>query len=280
MGNIEYFLELNHPISLLFISYSLVFCLMAGFWFIGRLLRNYTVVDIAWTLSLFLANLIYYFFAEGYRYRKSLILIMVSIWSFRLAWYLCLRVFTHEEDPRYREFREKYKKENPSTVDRKFFWNIFQFQGLLSIVISIPFLVICMNAERNLGILEFISLFIWFLGLVGETVADLQMMIFKSKKENYHRTCQQGLWYYSRHPNYFFEWLIWVSYGLFAFSAKPYGPFMLLYPFLMYILLTRFTGIPLSEKQAIAKRGEEYREYQRTTSAFFPWFKKESRASR
>jgi steroid 5-alpha reductase family enzyme len=97
--------------------------------------------------------------------------------------------------------------------------------------------------------------------------------LIKKNPENKGKNCEVGLWYYSRHPNYFFEWLIWVSYGLVSL-ASPYGYIGLISPVLMYILLTKFSGVPMSEELALKKRGDVFREYQRTTSAFFPWFKK------
>lgn len=85
------------------------------------------------------------------------------------------------------------------------------------------------------------------------------------------------MWRYSRYPNYFFEWLIWVVFALVAL-ASPYGYVGLVSPALILYFLLRVTGIPATEAQAIRSRGEEYRQYQRTTSAFVPWFPKAARA--
>ena len=87
------------------------------------------------------------------------------------------------------------------------------------------------------------------------------------------RVCSAGLWHYSRHPNYFFEWLIWVSFFFFAFPA-PWGWTTILCPALMLFFLLRVTGIPYTEEQSLRSRGLAYRQYQRSTSAFVPWFPK------
>ena len=82
---------------------------------------------------------------------------------------------------------------------------------------------------------------------------------------------RQGLWRYSRHPNYFFQWLTWVAYALMALAA-PWGWIGLLAPLLILYLIVFVTGIPPSEEQALKSRGDDYRRYQRETSAFVPWF--------
>ncbi|HEX5550019.1 MAG TPA: DUF1295 domain-containing protein, partial [Nitrospira sp.] len=96
---------------------------------------------------------------------------------------------------------------------------------------------------------------------------------FRGKSWNHDRVCREGLWYYSRHPNYFFEWLHWWAYVVMAIGA-PGWPLTLIGPVAMGWALLRVTGIPLAEQQALTSKGEDYREYQRTTNAFVPWFPK------
>jgi steroid 5-alpha reductase family enzyme len=106
---------------------------------------------------------------------------------------------------------------------------------------------------------------------IGESAADFQLMYFKSKPANHGVICQVGLWKYSRHPNYFFESLIWIAFALFAMGS-PYGYVALIAPMLILYFLFRVTGIPATEAQALRSKGESYRRYQQTTSAFVPWF--------
>ncbi len=111
---------------------------------------------------------------------------------------------------------------------------------------------------------------VWLLAVGGERTADAQLERFRADPANRGRTCRVGLWRLSRHPNYFFEWLHWWSYVLIGFAA-PLGWLTLLGPAVMLLFLLRITGIPMTELRAIESRGDAYREYQRTTSAFFPW---------
>ena len=110
---------------------------------------------------------------------------------------------------------------------------------------------------------------LWVIGFAGESTADRQLLHFRLDPQNRCRTCQLGLWRYSRHPNYFFEFVMWVAYALFA-SATPFGWIAFACPAVMLFLLLKVTGIPATEAQALRTRGDEYREYQRTTSVFVP----------
>jgi steroid 5-alpha reductase family enzyme len=102
-------------------------------------------------------------------------------------------------------------------------------------------------------------------------LADRQLTRFRADPANKRKTCRRGLWRYSRHPNYFFEWLLWTSYVPLSWGS-PIFALSLLGPGLLFLFLTRVSGIPPTEAQALASRGDDYRAYQRTTSAFFPWF--------
>jgi steroid 5-alpha reductase family enzyme len=135
-----------------------------------------------------------------------------------------------------------------------------------------------MNPSPNISWLEWLGAGVWGIGLLGEALSDAQMQRFKSDPGNRGSVCQVGLWRYSRHPNYFFESVIWWGFWIFACGSAWgwvtfYAPAMILY------FLLRVTGIPLTEKCAVENKGDAYREYQRTTSAFVPWFRKQSRLS-
>lgn len=104
-------------------------------------------------------------------------------------------------------------------------------------------------------------------------LADRQLARFRADPANKGKVCQAGLWNYSRHPNYFFEWLVWVGYAVFALGS-PWGWLGLIAPALMLHFLLNVTGIPMTEELSLKSKGDAYRAYQRTTSAFVPWFKK------
>jgi steroid 5-alpha reductase family enzyme len=104
-------------------------------------------------------------------------------------------------------------------------------------------------------------------------VSDYQLDNFKKNPANKGKVCQDGLWNYSRHPNYFFQLMIWISVLVMALPS-PYGWLAVICPLSIGYLIFKVTGIPMTEEQAVRSRGDLYREYQRTTSSFVPWFKK------
>jgi steroid 5-alpha reductase family enzyme len=135
---------------------------------------------------------------------------------------------------------------------------------------SIPFVPVVYN-KTTWGWSDYAGIIVWLIAVIGETTADRQLARFRSKPENQGKTCRIGLWNYSRHPNYFFEWIHWFTY-VFLGIGSPYWWATLLGPVLMLIFLYKITGIPYTEKRALQTRGEDYRQYQQTTSPFIPWF--------
>jgi steroid 5-alpha reductase family enzyme len=213
---------------------------------------------------------LYALFAHGDATRRVLIAVMASVWSFRLGSYLCVRVVSHhpEEDRRYKQLRTEWGAE----ANRKMFW-FFQLQAALLVVLSVPFLLACLNRNAGLGPFEWAGFALWVVALLGESIADYQLQSFKADPANQGKVCQSGLWNYSRHPNYFFEWLVWMAYAVFAIGS-PWGWIAIYCPILMLHFLLKVTGIPMTEELAVKNKGEAYREYQRTTSAFVPWLKR------
>lgn len=270
---------------------DLVFLLAAAFAFVvlemtltfvvAQRLRNFGIVDIVWSAGF--SGLALLFFAVSARLRGNpgslrddVLTIMVLVWSLRLASHLWVRVMSHHpvEDVRYARLREEWGERTPQKM-----FGFFQLQGVLQVVLSLPFLVVCLNPHPPgpgpLGLrwAEWAGLTLWIIALMGESIADRQLARFRRDPANRGQVCQVGLWYWSRHPNYFFEWLIWVAFALFAWNS-PFGWIGLLSPLLMWHFLVNVTGIPMTEELSVKSKGDAYREYQRTTSAFFPWFKK------
>ncbi|MEM7054670.1 MAG: DUF1295 domain-containing protein, partial [Pseudomonadota bacterium] len=151
-----------------------------------------------------------------------------------------------------------------------FFFAFFLFQGLLAWLFALPAWVVASDASSALSIWVILGVVFWLVSLAGESLADRQLDVFRTNPDNKGKVCKVGLWRYSRHPNYFFEWLHWFAYPLIALGA-PYHWITWFGPVLMFAFLYRVTGIPYTEKQSLKSRGEAYREYQRTTSAFLPW---------
>lgn len=207
---------------------------------------------------------------------RLVLALMVSLWSLRLGAHLLVRVRAHHpvEDVRYAQLRAEW---GPAT-DRKML-GFFLLQGGLQVVLSLPWLLSCLDAPAGRSgwvpssawgaTCFWAGLLLWAAGLLGESVADRQLARFRRDPANRGQVCQQGLWRLSRHPNYFFEWLVWVGYGVFAL-ASPWGWMGLAAPALMYHFLVNVTGIPMTEALSVRSKGEAYRRYQATTNAFFP----------
>lgn len=252
---------------------AIVAVMMFALWAIHLLIRNAALVDVGWAAGLAILAIYYAVAGSGYPARKWAIASMAGFWGLRLAVYLLLaRVIGHPEEGRYVQLRKEWKK---NLVPRFLFF--FEFQALLVVVLSLPFLLSCLNTRAPLGALEKIGAGIWLVSIIGEAIADQQLNAFRKKPENKGKTYREGLWKYSRHPNYFFEWLIWVGYAVFAL-ASPYGSLGLISPALILYFLLGVTGIAATEEQALRTRGNAYRAYQRTTSTFVPWFPRKEQA--
>jgi steroid 5-alpha reductase family enzyme len=243
--------------------------LMALLWLVHLPMRNAAIVDFGWAFTLPTLAILYAALGPGSTPRKWLLAAMAAVWGYRLAFYLLFtRVIGHPEEGRYAQLRKDWKTNQPLK-----FFVFFQFQALLDLFLSLPFLLAACNPGPRLAALEFAGAAIWLIAFAGEATADAQLHTFKSNPANRGKTCRAGLWNYSRHPNYFFEWLIWVAYAVYAL-ASPNGYLALACPALMLLFLFKVTGIPATEEQALRSRGEEYRRYQQTTSVFVPWFPK------
>ena len=244
--------------------------LMLVIWWLALKINNLGIVDIAWSAAFAPVAIFYAATTHGEPARRWLIAGMAAFWSLRLGAHLCFRVLGHHpnEDVRYAQMRVKWGK-NLKTQALIF----FQLQAVLIVLLSVPFLLACLNDRAEISPFEWLGLAIWLLAVGGESVADWQLKQFRANPQNRGRVCRAGLWNYSRHPNYFFEWLVWVGFFLFAWDS-PGGCYTVLCPGLMLFFLLRVTGIPLTEELSVKSKGDAYREYQRTTSAFVPWFKK------
>ena len=237
---------------------------------VARRLNNYGIVDIVWSYSFGGLGLFYAFFGAGWIVRKAVFATMVMVWSVRLGTHLGRRVISHHpvEDGRYVQLRKDWARH--FTVKMGAF---FQMQALSVVVLGAAFFIVNLNPTPQLHWLEITGATLWLLAVAGEARADAELATFKRNQSNRGLVCRIGLWRYSRHPNYFFEWLIWVSFFVFAL-ASPWGWVAAIGPLSILYLLLRVTGIPLTEEQSLRSKGDAYSHYQKTTSAFIPWFPK------
>jgi steroid 5-alpha reductase family enzyme len=253
-------------------GYSLLACciIMLLVWLWANKIKNGGVVDICWSYNFPVIAVIIFFLAPGWETRLILISVMVIIAGGRLGTHLAQRVLAHlkDEEPRYAQLR----KEWAPNADKKFFF-FFQFQAISNVILAVPFFAIAMNTKVGLSGFEWAGFILWFISITGEAMADRQLAEFKKDPANKGEVCDKGLWYYSRHPNYFFQWLMWMAYFIFALGS-PYGWLGVISPAVILYLLLKVTGIPATEEQSIRSKGDKFRAYQKSTSAFVPLPKK------
>lgn len=245
------------------LTFSVVFKL-------ARRLDNYGVVDIAWSYAFGAVAIYFALAAPGWPWRRALIASLVLMWSLRLGTHLYWRVMSHhpKEDGRYQELRKTWSAGFAGKMFR-----FFQLQAASVLLLSAPFFLAARNPAPEFHAIEIVGAVLWLVAITGEAVADAQLAAFKRDPARHGGVCDAGLWRYSRHPNYFFEWLVWVAYFVFALGS-PHGWLGIIGPASILYLLLRVTGIPMTEEQSLRTKGDAYRRYQETTSAFVPWFPK------
>jgi steroid 5-alpha reductase family enzyme len=224
--------------------------------------KNADIVDITWSLGIVVCTLYFYFTLKQTFAVSYLMLIFPGFWYLRLSIHLIARYRVTHEDNRYAYLRKHWQDYTQSK-----FLAFFMFQALLIWVFVIPAFWLS-HVGNALSLNVIIAFSLGLVSLIGVTVADKQLLKFKQK--NAKKVCDTGLWKYSRHPNYFFEWLHWFVYPILLINS-PYFYWSLIYPLLMFYFLLKLTGIPFSEQQSLINRGDSYREYQSRTNKFFLW---------
>jgi steroid 5-alpha reductase family enzyme len=231
---------------------------------IARRMGLMAVVDTVWSSGVGLASLAYLYAHELYTPQAYLVALVITFWSLRLTYHLLRdRVLRGEEDPRYANLAQHWGQR----AARNFY---LLFLAQIPFIALFAFPVTIALRGGALGWWDGLGVAIALLALFGESLADRQLARFRADPANRGGVCQQGLWQYSRHPNYFFEWLHWWAYVCFAIGSAGWT-LTLLGPAAMYLFLRFLTGVPHAERSSLAHRGEAYRAYQQTTNAFFPW---------
>ncbi|MBX3464978.1 MAG: DUF1295 domain-containing protein [Planctomycetes bacterium] len=239
----------------------------AALWWRQRRTRNATSVDAAWAIAIGLLGTAAAAGGDGSVVQRLLAFALAGGWSARLAFHLLRHRVLGEvrEDGRYRALREHWGPR----ADRNFFW-FYQGQAVAALVFALPFWFLAGHRHDGLAAVQLAGLGLAALAQAGEAQADRQLAAHRADPAERGRTCRRGFWRYSRHPNYFFEWLTWCGIGLTALPAA--GAWALLQPVVMFVLVRYVSGVPFTELQAAKSRGEDYRRYQQETSAFVPWW--------
>jgi len=247
-----------------------------GVWLWYRRTDNAAWIDTAWA-ALIGTGVLLHALLSGARTLESwgLSLLMLA-WSLRLASYLFHRVSHEPEDGRYTALRRSWAARFGSASIPGRFLGFFLLQGLLSTFLAVPAGLVAFGSASRWGLWQESALILGPLAWMGSHFSDTQLARFRRNPAHKGRVCQDGFWRYSRHPNYFFEILLWISFALYATPA-PHGLWAWLAPASITFFLLKVTGIPVTEAQALFTRGEEYRRYIRTTSVLVPWWRRSPR---
>ena len=248
---------------LLLTVYLLAALAMAFAFLASRRAGKIGYVDVAWAGLMALSAALVAALAGGTAQSRVLAALFGGAWALRLFAYLWRRVSSEPEDGRYVALRARF---GDAALP---FFVFFQMQALVVALFALPFAIVATRASDPATWQVVAAALIWLLAVGGEALADRQLARFRADSGNRGRTCRAGLWAWSRHPNYFFEWLHWFAYPLLA-VGHPQWWLALVGPVLMLLFLYRLSGIPWTEAQSLRSRGDDYRRYQAEVSPFLP----------
>lgn len=265
-------LFLGLDIQLMFEAIPLLFLIAVGAWLVSLVIEDTTIVDYFWSLML-LGSAATYAYQVGFENSLSIVnlvlLTMVTLWALRLSGFLVLRGRNRGEERRYKAMR---KRLSPNFAVKSLF-KIFLLRAFLIWMLSSLFAVALSSASTlSWNNWHTAGAALWMSGFLLQTLADLQLYRFNQLVVRKSETLTNGLWRYSRHPNYFGECCVWCGWVLFAVPAASAAtlPWLLLAPMIMIALLIKLSGIRHMER-GITERRPDYRQYMETTSAFIPW---------
>jgi len=247
-------------------TFVVVLTAMVALWLVSLRLRDASIVDIFWGPGFVMVAWTAHLVADSASVRAWLVCAMVTLWGVRLALHLARRNLGHGEDYRYRAMRERHGRRFPLIS----LGMVFLLQGALIWIIALPVLAVhAPTAVAPLHGIDALGILLFVAGLAFEWIGDVQLARFKRDAGNKGRVMDQGLWRYTRHPNYFGNFLLWWGIGLMALAVGAW--WALVGPLLLTFLLLKVSGVALLES-TIAERRPGYRDYVRRTSAFLPWF--------
>ena len=240
--------------------------LVVAVWLASVALRDASIIDSFWGVGFIVIAWICVVVGHGDRDRRLLLAILVSVWGARLAIHITRRNHGRGEDARYVAMRAR---------DGERFWltslyRVFLVQAATMWVISLPLQASgSLGAARGLGAIDAIGAAVWLVGFAFEALGDYQLDRFKANPENQGGVMNQGLWRYTRHPNYFGDATLWWGLGIVALGAGVGAAWGLAGSAVDTLILTRVSGKPILEKD-IEERRPGYRAYIERTSGFFP----------
>ena len=237
-------------------------------WLLSLKLKDASIVDIFWGPGFAIIAVTSYLVTNGNGVRKGLLVGLVVIWAFRLAWHIGSRNIGKGEDFRYQAMRKRHGDKFPLVS----LFTVFLLQGVLMWIISLPLQAAQIPAEpTQFNWLDSAGTILFLIGFYFEAVGDWQLRQFKADPANKGKLMDRGLWAFTRHPNYFGDALLWWGFYLIACAAGAW--WTVFSPVLMTFLLLKVSGVAMLER-SLTKTKPEYEAYARRTNAFLPWFPK------
>jgi steroid 5-alpha reductase family enzyme len=237
--------------------------MMLAIWLISIAIKNVSIVDIGWGAGFVLVAVVSGLTVFEELDARWVLVGMTGLWGTRLTLYLAWRNLGHGEDYRYVAIRKKYPIFPVSSLVI-----VFALQGVLMWIVSLPVQAGIASAQPNWHPLHAVGMLIWLTGLCFESIGDLQLAMFKANPDNKGKVFDQGFWKYTRHPNYFGDFLVW--WGIYIASLSYSTEYWTaIGPIVMSIFLMKVSGVALLEK-TLANTKDGYKEYVQTTNAFFP----------
>lgn len=244
-------------------------------WYVGKGINNWSIIDFVWSYSFAICAGVYLVTLWSELSSSVIVfLFCLSIWSVRLGTHLAQRTLNEieREDVRYQKMRDDWGEDASFRMFR-----FYVFQAIALTFLCLPLIASVIDQRfhpsetpAKMGIVHWAGFSLVVFALLFETLADSQLKAFKEEPENKGKVCDQGLWAWTRHPNYFGEWLVWIGFALLSYNSSFYGIPGVICAGTMFYLLTKVTGIPMTEERLIASRGQSYRDYQNRVSAFWP----------
>lgn len=259
-------MTLLDAIAFSLVNLAMLIALLTALWAVSIAIKDASIIDVFWGPACAFGAVATFLRTDGATPRALLLTGLVCLWALRLGWHLGKRNLGKGEDPRYRKMRDR------QGGDRAFaFWSlffVFWLQGLIAWAVSLP-TQWGQFGDGGLGVVAFLGAGVFFVGLGFEAISDWQLSRFKADPENKGALMTEGLWAWTRHPNYFGDACVWFGLALIALAA-PLGVYTIYSPFLMSYFLIFVSGKAMKEKM-MAKKYPEYEDYKKRTSGFFPW---------
>lgn len=245
--------------------------ILASAWYIQHRSGKTGWIDTTWSLGVggvaFIAAV--WPLEPGWpHWRQMIVAVLAASWCLRLGLHIAERNRAAVDDPRYRNLIMQWGGD----ASRRMFW-FLQSQAMVGVILAVSIALAAHNPNPQWRIQDLIGLAVLTVAIAGEAIADRQLRAFKNDPASRKAVCDVGLWRWSRHPNYFFEWLTWVAYPIIAIDLSghnPYGWAALAAPLCMYWVLVHVSGIPPLEEHMLRSRSDAFRAYQKRTRPFFP----------